>query len=492
MTELAAIDLGSNSFHMIIAKLEDGELRVVDRIKEMVRLAAGLDDNAMLAGDPVRKAIETLTRFKERLRPLDPKNIRAVGTNTMRTAKNARDFMIRAEDALGHQIDIVSGDEEARLIYLGVAHSVERNDDPRLVVDIGGGSTEIIVGEQFNPWLRESKYMGCVSWSRRFFPDGLITPERFERATRAARQEMLPSRKQFLNSGFHAAIGASGTIKAVQNIVQMNAWATDFITRDSMDALRDALFEHGDINTIELLGLEPDRQPVFMGGFAILYAVFESLQLNEMTTSEGAMREGILYDLLDRTENRDVREETIAAIMTRYNVDVGQAKAVEDTAISLWNQAKKSWGLDEKIFEQLLRWSSRIHEIGLSIAHSGYHKHGSYLVENSDMPGFSRQDQSALWAMLRSHRRKFKPHRFETFDTAAPALIRATALLRLAALLNRNRDGAPDATIQTKDAEIVLTVPNGYFTDNPLTRDDLETERSYLENVGLKLEFNDR
>ena len=492
MTDLAAIDLGSNSFHMLIARIENGELTVVDRIKEMVSLAGGLDDDNMLHGEVVERALLTLERFSERLRSLDPHNIRAVGTNTMRRAKNGSEFLARAEVALGHRIEVVSGDEEARLIYLGVAHSIEWNEDPRLVVDIGGGSTELIVGEQFNPWLRESKHMGCVAWSRLYFDDGRIDRERFLRAVRGARQEMLSSEKKFRASNFLVAIGASGTIRSVQTIVHENGWSNNVITKEAMDKLADVLIAHGDLDTIELLGLDPDRRPVLAGGFAILYAIFEALGLDQMTVSDGAMREGLLHDLLGRIEHRDVREETIATMMERYNVNIAHATSVEDTAISIYNQIKLSWDLTDQIHEQRLRWACRIHEIGLAISHSQHQKHGSYLVENSDMPGFSRQDQKALWALVRSHRRKFKPHRFDGLGVDQSSVTRIAIVLRLAAMLNRTRQGAPDVIATAGPDTLTLQLPTNYFEGNPLTRDDLETERSYLQNVQVDLEFNDR
>ena len=490
-TELAAIDLGSNSFHMIVARLEDGKLVVIDRMKEMVRLAGGLNKDQILEGEQVERAMRTLERFADRLRTIDPSNIRAVGTNTMRRAKNSTEIIRRAEAALNHKIEIVSGNEEARLIYLGVAHSIEWNDDPRLVVDIGGGSTELIVGEQFNPWLRESKYMGCVEWTKKFFSDQKVDADRFARAVRAARQELGSSEKKFRESGFLAAIGASGTIRAVNQICVQNGWSETHITWDALQVLRNTVIAGGDMTDFQLPGMDEDRRPVLVGGLTILYAIFQSLGLQEMTVSDGAMREGLLHDLLGRIEHRDVREQTIERLMMRYNVDRIQAQAVEDAAVNIWQQVKDEWSISSKTHEQLVRWSSRIHEIGLAIAHSGYQKHGSYLVENSDLPGFSKQDQKSLWALVRSHRRKIKPHRFDALGEEGESMIRLAVVLRLAALFNRSRAGAPEISAAASGDVLSIAVPPDYFSKNPLCQDDLETERLLLQNVGISLEFND-
>ncbi len=494
---VAAVDLGSNSFHMVIARNADGELQVVDRLKEMVRLAAGLDKNNNLEPDSRERALATMRMFGERLKGLNPNNVRVVGTNTLRKARNSRDFLVRAEEAMGHRIEIVSGVEEARLVYLGVAHSIGKMAlEKRLVVDIGGGSTEVIIGTGFEAGVSNSNYMGCVSFSQRFFPDGEITRERFDAAELAARQELRSSEKNFIAEGWDLAIGASGTIKAIHDIIIAQDLHRGGITRDAMKAVRNQICDLGHIEKLELDGLSERRRPVFPGGLAILMGVFKSLKIEEMIISDGAMREGLLYDLLGRMYQLDTRNDTIEQMATRYSVDRDHAEEVEATAMELFDQVESSWHFDDStIYRKMLRWTARIHEIGLAIAHSGYHKHGSYLVENSDMPGFSRQDQKFLWAMVRSHRRSFKTHRFDSLPEPYPVTApRLAILLRLAVMLNRSRQetDVPEVKLKVpknKRHKLKVRFPKGWLDEHPLTRADLEEEKEYLKSAGFKLKF---
>lgn len=488
----AAIDLGSNSFHMVIASLENGELKVVDRIKEMVRLADGLDEDEVLSEKVMDKAVGALGRFGERLRNISPKNIRVVGTNTLRKAKNARVFLDRAIEVLGHDIEIVAGREEARLVYLGVAHSLDSGTRQRLVIDIGGGSTELIVGKGFEPVLRESKYMGCVSFTKKYFPGGKITEANFLEAQIAAQQELRSSVSKFTTLGWADAIGASGTIKSTQNILDANGWAHQEITLSGMKSIRAALVFCGSIDNIDVKGLSEDRYPVYCGGLAILISLFESLKIQKMIISDGAMREGILYDLIGRHENRDIRDNTIDAMMERYKVDRDQADRVEKTALRIYEQLKTSWQIEEHRNERILKWTAQIHEIGLSIAHSNFHKHGSYLLENSDLPGFSRQEQKVFWAVVRSHRRRIKPHRFVDLSKGfAEAGIRIAVILRIAVLLNRSReDKTPEIDAISDPTHLKLKFAPEFLNDNPLTLADLKNEKSYLKEVGIRLSFS--
>lgn len=492
---LAAVDLGSNSFHMVIARVNGEELQVIDRIKEMVRLAAGLDHRNRLDPDSRQRALETLRRFGERLRPLPEGGVRVVGTNTLRKARNAHDFLLEAERALGHPVEIISGSEEARLVYLGVAHSVEHLWGQRLVIDIGGGSTEFIVGTDFEPTFRESKYMGCVSYSQRFFGDGKLTAERFERAEIAARQELQSSAARFKHAGWDVALGASGTIRAIRKIIVKNGWGKANITLEGMEKIRDKMVKKGKLKKVSLSGLSDRRRPVFPGGLAILIGAFKSLDIDRMTASDGALREGALYDLLGRIHNRDVREETIDQLAAKYQVDRDHATRVEATAARMLTAVREPWGLGLSVHDVMLRWAARIHELGLAIAHSRYHKHGSYLVENSDMPGFSRQDQKFLWALIRSHRRKFKPHRFDSlpdpFSSTGPRL---AVLLRLSVVLNRSRDpdDVPDFELHAPDTTTLeLDFAPGALGRNPLTAADLAEEADYLDNAGFELVYGD-
>jgi exopolyphosphatase / guanosine-5'-triphosphate,3'-diphosphate pyrophosphatase len=488
---LAAIDLGSNSFHMVIARVRDGQLQVIDRLRDMIRLGAGLDEEHNLTPQAKADALGALSRFGERLRGMPEGTVRAVGTNTLRRARNAADFLLEAEAALGHHIEIVSGREEGRLIYLGVSHDIALTPGERcLVIDIGGGSTEFIIGQGASILACESLYMGCVSYSQRFFSKGRITERRFERAVLAARQEIRVLETVYPALGWQIGLGASGTIRAIHAVLQQEKLDGDHITLEGLRRLRQKMIGMGSLDALRLEGLNANRAPVFAGGVAILLGAFESLKIERMSAAEFAMREGLLYDLHGRRHHEDVRDATIDAMVARYQVDKAQADRVEHTAMALLVQVAQAWGLDDLFWEQRLRWACQLHEIGLAIAHSRYHKHGSYLVENSDMPGFSRQDQQIMWALVRTHRRSFKPHRFAGIpNELGDPCMRLAILLRLAVLLNRARsqDAVPEPVCEGNDRAIKLRFPEGWLEQSPLMVADLEAEASELSEAGIKL-----
>ncbi len=487
---VAAVDLGSNSFHMVLARVGDGQVQIIDRIKEMVRLAGGLEDDKTLSSEARERALECLSRFGERLRGVNTQNVRAVGTNTLRKARDPLAFLEELQGALGHPVEIISGLEEARLVYLGVAHTVEPTDGHRLVIDIGGGSTEFVIGEGFEPLVRESKFMGCVGFTRRFFADGKADENSFEQAILAAKQEVELLVPAFRRVGWDEAFGSSGTNKAACTIAEEMGWSRGVLTHKGLQKIKDRVIRDGEANPGRLRGLSERRAPVFPAGLAILIAIFEILELDGMVPSDGALREGLLFDLLGRMDREDIRERTVAVMATRYGVDQVQAERVENTAVGLLHQVRDAWELDSDYLESLLRWACQLHEIGLAISHSRFHKHGSYLVENSDMPGFSRQDQHLLWAMVRSHRRSFKPHRFQNAPGDLPTQgLRLSVLLRLAIRLNRSRldDQVPDLKLVARDDTLSLVFPEGWLESMPLTRAVLEEEAAYLKSGGVKL-----
>ena len=491
---LAAVDLGSNSFHMIIARVDDGQLTIVDRIKEMVRLGGGLDEDNELSVEAQARALATLSRFGERIRHMPPHAVRVVGTNTMRRARNTKRFRKEARRAIGHPIEIVSGREEARLIYLGVAQgNYDEKAANRLVVDIGGGSTEVIIGRQMEVLACESLYMGCVSYSKRFFPDGKLTLKRFKRATLSARQEIRAIETSYPELGWQTCFGASGTIKAVLEVLTHNDLGSMQITLQGMLTLRDRMIEVGDAYACNLAGLKEDRVPVFHGGLAILIGLFESLGIEHMAVSDFAMREGVMFDLYGRIKDEDTRDATISTLAARYNIDQAHAARVRATALNLFEQVQDAWELDAALRKRL-EWGCQLHEIGVAIAHSRHHKHGSYIVENSDMAGFSRQDQQLLWALIRTHRRSFKSHRFDGLpESIRQGAMRVCVLLRLAVLLNRSRSpDVPRVSLHVKldkreRTTLMLTFPEGWLEDAPLTREDLLQESAYLDGSPFKL-----
>ncbi len=488
--EVAAVDLGSNSFHMVVAQLVHGQLQVVDRLRERVALAEGLDGERRLQPKVQERALECLTRFGERLRGMPPGSVRAVGTDTLRRARQARAFLARAEQALGFPIEVIAGREEARLIYLGVSQAHADDSERRLVLDIGGGSTELILGEGSDTLISDSLQMGCVGWSLRFFPQGELTRDAMQRARIAAGLELQGLSRRYRALGWQSCTGSSGTIVASEEILRLNGWGEGDIRPKGLRKLRKALYQAGKIEELALPGLQADRSPVLAGGVAILSAVIDSLGIERLAASPGALREGVLHDLLGRIRHEDVRDPTIRRFAQAYHVDLEQAARVERTALSLLEQVAPAWELTEPGAARMLGWAARLHEIGLSIAYSGYHKHGAYIAANADMPGFSRQDQLVLSLLILSHRRKLVRAAFEELPERVAALaLHLALLLRLAVLLNRARSNrgfpVPEASA-SRDA-LKLRFAERALSEHPLTRADLEQEVESWREVGYEL-----
>jgi exopolyphosphatase/guanosine-5'-triphosphate,3'-diphosphate pyrophosphatase len=489
---VAAVDLGSNSFHMVVAQLSHGQLQVIDRLRDRVALAEGLGEDRKLSGEAVERALACLARFGQRLRGMPSGAVRAVGTNTLRRARNARAFLAAAEEALGFPIEVIPGLEEARLIYLGVTHSRADESRRRLVVDIGGGSTEIILGEGADTIGADSLHMGCVSWSRRFFGLGALTRDAMRQARIAAGQELQGIVRRYRALGWQAAVGSSGTIVATEEILRLNDWSEGGVTPKGVRKLRKALIAADRVDKLQLAGLQSDRAPVIAGGVAILSAVVEALEIERVDTSPGALREGLLVDLLGRIRHEDTRDRTIRRVARAWDVDLEQAARVERTALELLEQVAPAWELGAPEPSRLLGWAARLHELGLTIAHSGYHKHGAYVAANADLPGFSREDQEMLSLLILSHRRKFPREPNGLLPEArATQVRRLAALLRVAVLLNRGRGRppVPDVEACVEGDGLRLTFPEGWLEHHPLTQADLEQERSWLKSAGIPLAF---
>ncbi len=489
--QLAALDLGSNSFHMIVARLGRDRLKILDKMREGVRLGAGLDADGRLTEEAQRRALDCLERFAQRVRSLGAGHVRAVGTNTLRKARNGREFVEKAQLVLGHPIEIIGGREEARLIYLGVAQTNAATATRRLVVDIGGGSTECIIGKGFDILDADSLFMGCVSYSGRYFADGRVTAQSFEDAEIAAQLELQSIVGPYTTRGWKTALGCSGTVHAIHGIVTANGWSDGGITKKSLKRLKKALITAGSMSSVQLAGLDEDRKPVLAGGLAILKAIFDALDVEGMQPSPGALREGLLYDLVGRIQHEDVRDRTIDWFVERYEVDVEQARRVEELALTLLRQVDTPWGLARAESEQLLGWAARMHEIGMTISHTAHHKHGAYIVSNADMAGFSRDGQRLLATLVRTQRRKLRPEDFAAVPPARRELVtRLAALFRLAVLLNRNRSSkaVPKLVARArKKTGLVLAFPAGWLAEHPLTDTDLRREAAQWAALGLEL-----
>jgi exopolyphosphatase/guanosine-5'-triphosphate,3'-diphosphate pyrophosphatase len=486
---LAAVDLGSNSFHMIVARFSHEQLTVIDRLREMVRLAAGLTDGNRLDDDSQARALECLSRFGERIRDIRAERVRVVGTNTLRKAKGSGAFLQQAGELLGQPVEIIAGIEEARLIYLGASHSLPLVDGPQLVVDIGGGSTEIIRGYGYEPELLESLYVGCVSLSTACFGSGKLSARRFERARLAARLELEPVQARFRRVKPVRCVGASGTIRAASNVLSAMG-EPDGITRAGLDRLIATMTEAGRLDRLQLPGLSDQRAPVFPGGVAILAEVMAAVDVEHMIVSDGALREGILYDMVGRLTDEDARVRTVRSMEARFQVDSEQADRVEQTALMLLEAVGASWSLDHETCRLILVWAARLHEMGLDIAHAQYHRHGAYLLEHADMPGFTREEQAVLARLVGAHRRRFSADDFNILQKPwARRALRLTVLLRLAVLFNRSRTSValPPIGCQAKGRRVCLTVPEAWLHSSPLTLADLELERGYLDGAGIAL-----
>lgn len=488
---IAAIDLGSNSFHMVVAEERQGQLVILDRIKDMVRLGEGLDKDNNL--DPVvaQRALESLERFGQRLREIPPENVSAVGTNTLRRAHQAEQFLKDAEEKLGHTIEIISGIEEARLIYQGVAHSLEPDQKRRLVVDIGGGSTELIIGEGFQPMRMNSLEMGCVSMTQRFFADGIITEDRIERARVRVLQELKAIRYGFKRQGWDVVIGSSGSIRSVADVIhELGLSKEDGISIEALASLVKQLKTFKRIDQVNFPGLSERRVPVFAGGAVVLIGVFEALDISHMQVSEGAVREGLLYDMLGRRHAQDIRNQTAKNLALRFHADTEHAQRIKDTACSFLKQLKQSWSLQSPEAERLLRWACELHEIGYDISASDYHIHGAYIIENSDLAGFSQQEQRRLAHLVLAQKGKLNNNIFEKLRKKGRKLILKLALLlRLAIIFHRSRVAVqlPSIELTRTGKELVVALPGQWLDEHPLTLNDLQMEADYLKGQELVL-----
>jgi len=490
---LAAVDLGSNSFHLQIGRVVDGQIYPLDSVREVVRLGAGLTAEKRIDRATQAAALEAIAKFGERLRGFPRAAVRAVGTNALRVAKNAPQFLREARATLGFPIEVISGREEARLIYLGVAHALPPagKDDAtrRLVVDIGGGSTEFIIGTGFDPQLTESLYMGCVSYSLKYFPGGKVDKAGMKAAELAARQELSSLTRQYRETGWHEAVASSGTARSLESILRENGFAAEGITREGLEGLKTRLLKIEKADPERIAGLRPNRAPVLPGGLAIMIAVFEALGLQAMKVSEAALRHGVLYDLLGRVEHHDMREATVAQFMRRYHIDVAQAERVKQLALTVFDALTPGAERDEDPDRLMLGWAARLAETGLSIAHAAYHKHSAYVLSNADMPGFSRMEQARLARIVLAHRGKLGKVQDAGLDGADWKLVFA---LRLASLILRSRSDAklPFLRVAADAGGFAIDLPHSWLEENPLSADALEEEAKHWKAVDLKLEVS--
>lgn len=486
-SHIAAIDLGSNSFHMIVAKWDNGQLVLLDRLREPVRLGWGLGSDGELSEEARTKALACLEKFGECLRAYPSRSVRIVGTKTLRSIRDSRQFLADAQLRLGHPVEIISGDEEARLVYLGVAHCIAPQAGKRLVVDIGGGSTEVILGQGMLPLVKESLNMGCVAITKKFFFDGKVTEKNINKAYIACMQELEPVYESFLQQGWNEVLGASGTIKTVGKVCEAAGWSKGVIRVGSLDKIIQLYKQHGNTD-LKIQGVSEDRQAVFLGGVIVLKALYESLQIEEMLAADWALREGLLFDLKGRLENHDIRQASVDALAARFHVNIEKAKRVETTALALLEQVASDWSLNNAEVSKLLAWSARLYQVGLDIAHNDYHKHSAYIVQHVDLAGCSRVEQAQLATLVLAHRKRFP---IKHFLSSSDDLIKVAILLRIAAIFHRGKktDKLPPVNISASKTNITLQVPHKWLSQHPLTQADLETEMRYLADIHYHFEL---
>lgn len=487
---LAAIDLGSNSFHLMIAKSEFGELKPVHALAEKVQLGE-TDESGMLTTTAIERGLTCLERFKQLIDSTSPHKIRIVGTNALRRAKNRQAFIEPAEQIIDAPIEVIYGREEARLIYLGVAHTLSDDANVRLVIDIGGGSTEFILGERFEPKKLESLQMGCVSYGRLYLPDGIIDRDGFDAGYHRARIEVSHLRRGYHSSQWQEAVGSSGTLRAIETLIASAGWRENGIDRDSLEKLKQKLLTFGHVDELSLEGLSDTRKGVVTAGLAITLGIFDGLQIEEMRTSSGALREGVIYDLIGRFDHEDVRTRTVVAMQQRYNVDAAIADLVCRRVETLASATAPEWHLTSGEMD-LLTWAAALHEIGVAVSQKNYSQHSAYLVLNSDLPGFAQQDQEVMAALISGLKGKIRPEILDTIPRRRRQNVaRMMILLRLAVILKHveEMENIPDLAVCARGETLTLTYPADWGEAHPLTIWEIQQSQPSFERLDVTVEL---
>lgn len=491
-SKIAALDIGSNSFHLVVARVVAGSVQIVHRVKQKVRLADGLGTDYNLSEQAQQRGLDALRAVAESLQGFEPQNVRIVATYTLRKASNARTFIRAASKILPYPIEVISGAEEARLIYLGVAHTSHDNGQ-RLVIDIGGGSTEFIIGEGFDAKLLRSLQMGCVSYTKRFFKNGEFKNKSFEKAITAVQQELEMIDKKYMLAGWKTCIGTSGTIRSIIELAQqINSKATEnCVTLDDLNKLIKLCCDAGSLHKLQLPALSEDRKPVFAAGLAVLTGIFKSLQIEEMEFSPAALREGVLYEMEELT-HQDIRQRSTESLATRYDVDIDHARRVHATTLTIYQSIKQDWNIADKECKAMLGWAALLHEVGLQINTQGVQRHSGYILQHIDLPGFNQEQQNLVATLVRFHRKKIRTHDIPEFVLHTNEVVyKLIAILRLAVLLNikRQDDILPQMDILVKGDALQLAFPADWLAVKPIFSADLESEASYIKTLGLSLVY---
>ncbi|HEY0848074.1 MAG TPA: Ppx/GppA phosphatase family protein [Noviherbaspirillum sp.] len=477
----AAVDLGSNSFRLHIASHDDGGMRVVKTARDPIRLGAGLDEEGNLTPQAMRTAIDCLKRFRALLNTYLLKEVRVVATNTFRIAKNAADFLPAAEEAIGYPIEIISGEEEGRLIYMGVASALGMPDEKRLVIDIGGGSTELILGKGNNIRHVESFSIGTVRHGLAFFPDGHIDAARFDTAVLSARSFFEDAAPLYGPQHWTHAYGSSGTMRTISEVITKNAIGDGTLSLSNLDALKARLIAYGDVSSVDLAGLKPERVIAMIGGLAILIGILQELRIGAITAVDAGLRMGVLWDLQLRSTTRDRREQSVQEFMRRFRADESRANRVAGTAAMLFGLLKPA----EESYGRYLYWSGLLHEIGLAISQTGYHKHAAYMVENADLAGFTSREQRLMATMIVAQKGNLRK---VGNALSNPDMVKAVFAMRLASMFMHARIdvSADDLRIKMKN-RIELELKRTWVSEHPTVAYWIDKERDWWKEVGVDL-----
>lgn len=486
----AVIDLGSNSFHMMIVQVVADSAQVIGRVKRKVRLASGLDDKMMLSDEAMLRGWECLNLFAERLQDIPASNMQITGTATLRLAKNTDVFLHTAEQILGHKIRVISGDIEAQTIYKGVAFT-SSGQQKRLVIDIGGASTELVAGEGHTPHISKSINVGCVTYLEQFFPNGILSESNFTNAIAAAEVEIYQIRDLYKDYNWQEEVGASGTIQAIQEIL-MSQGFDEVITLDRLVSIMQQSITYGTIDNLNIPGLAQERRTVFASGIAILIAIFRQLNLKGMTLAGGALREGLLYSMLPELTQQNVRQRTLNSVMTRYHVDKKHANRVAELAVSIAKQTSSSWDMEQFEALEILRSAALLHEVGLQVAYKGQQLHAGYLLANTNLPGFTMAQKKLLTALVSNHKEDIdQGSLYKQSTTSVLLACRLVRILRLAVILSLRRadEVLPDVKVQVEHEDINLYLPDDWLESNPLSQAELAQEASYQSAQGWKFQL---
>lgn len=475
---------------MVIARIVKGDIQLLHREKQKVQLAEGLNEDLVLSEEAIERGLNVLRQFADTLQPFAPQSVRVIATYTLRRAKNAATFLRRAKTLFPFPIEVISGQEEARFIYQGVAH-FEHFSGKRLVIDIGGGSTEFAIGDGAQPLRLSSRNMGCVSYAKSHFPGGKISARRFNKAIIQAEQELEPIISSFRATGWQQVVGTSGTIKTLRDIVVNFGWTNGPVELCHLLQLRDYLLNFDNSAELELTGLTDDRKLLLCSGLSILIAAFQMLQIEQLVYVDAALREGVLYEMSDRMQHLDIREQTMYSLLQRYDIDQAQANRVKGTALALLALVRDSWQLDDED-ALLLGFAATVYEIGLHINSSGVQKHSAYILQNANLPGFNQEQQSLLACLVRFHRRKIRADEIPYFSLyELPKVINLLVLLRLAVLLNQKRrdDFLPPLTATAKVQYLQLQLAPEWLQQQSVLAADLLQEQKILKKIAFKLEI---